>query len=525
MPLLSLTAEQAQANIRRNRRALWPDGRFDTRRLHGLATVEFDPSFTLEPGEAVFTIGSCFARNIERRLVSLGFEIPAAAVTVPEAERGSTIGDNELLNKFGPHAMINELRWAFDPDAPFPAAGFLQVGEGLWHDPHLSSSVAPAPLERVRERRAMVQAFYRQLPRCRVVVLTLGLAETWFDLETGLYLNRAPPNESLKREPKRFRLDLLSYPELTEALETLHGLLKAHGAKGLRVLVTVSPVPFRVTFTGQDAITANTYSKSVLRAAVEAYVRAHPEVDYFPSYEIVAHTARNLAFYNDERHISPKAVEAIVDRMVTAYGAAALAAATPEEAEDGVAAPSDAVRLADDLREELKTGRIRHTLRLFAALDEPERLLASGLDEFWFRYQYGRALLKDEQPLEADVQISKALVIEPDSASAHFASGLAAAGLQRSLQAEAAFRRAVELEPDNAYYQARLAHEMIRNHRSQEAESLALRGLAASPDDERLKSVLAAARREEALALLKLEKTSPRGWRRLKALFGKMARA
>ena len=526
MPLLSLTAEQAQANIRRNRRALWPDGRVDTRRLHGLATVQFDPSFTLEPGEAVFTMGSCFARNIERRLVTLGFEIPAASVTIPEAERGSTIGDTELLNKFGPHAMINELRWAFDPGVPFPQGGFLQVGEGLWHDPHLSSSVAPASLERVQERRAMVQAFYRQLPRCRVVVITLGLAETWFDAQTGLYLNRAPPNESLKREPKRFRLDLLSYSELTEVLETLHGLLKAHGAKGLRVLITVSPVPFRVTFTGQDAITANSYSKSVQRAAVEEYVRAHPDVDYFPSYEIVTHTARNLAFYNDERHISPKVVEAIVDRMVAAYGGAALSAAADDDtsaAKDGAA--SDAVRVADDQREELKAGRIRQTLRLFAALDDPERLVESGLDEFWFRYQYGRALLKDEQSVEAEVQLAKALAIDPESASAHFASGLARVGLQRSLQAEAAFRRAVELEPDNVYYQARLAREMIRNHRSQEAESLALRGLAASPDDERLKKVLSAARREEALALLKLERVSTSGWERLKALLGRLARA
>jgi tetratricopeptide (TPR) repeat protein len=527
MPLLSLTAEQAQANLRKGPRVRWPDGRRDTRRLHGLATVEFDPSFKLKPGEAVFTIGSCFARNIERRLATAGFEVPASAVVIPEAERGSTLGDNELLNKYGPHTMINELRWAFDPGSPFPEAGYLQVGENAWHDPHLTASVAPMSLERVQERRAMVQAFYRQLPRCRVVVITLGLAETWFDLKTGLYLNRAPPTESLKREPKRFRLDLLSYSELAEALETLHGLLKAHGKRGLRVLITVSPVPFRVTFTGQDAITANSYSKSVLRAVVEAYVRGHPEVDYFPSYEIVTHTARTLAYYNDERHISPKVVESIVDRMVAAYGGSALAAdvEAAQAAEDGAAAPSDAARAADDLREELKSGRTRPTLRLFAFLDTPERLAKAGLDAFWFRYQYGRVLLKDDQPLEAEVQIAKALAIDPESANAHFASGLASAGLQRSLQAEAAFRRAVELDPDNAYYQARLAHEMIRNHRSQEAESVALRGLAASPDDERLKKVLSAARRDEALALLKMERVSTSGWRRFKALLGRWARA
>ena len=531
MPLLSLTAEQAQANLRKGRRVLWPDGRYNTRRLQGLATVEFDPSFKLEAGEPVFTVGSCFARNIEKRLAKLGFEVPAASVVIPEAERGSVFGDTELLNKYGPHAMINELRWAFDPAARFPEAGYLQVGEGLWHDPHLGSSVAPASLERVRERRAMVTAFYRQLPRCRVVAITLGLAETWFDREAGLYLNRAPPNESLKREPKRFRLDLLSYPELAEALETLHGLLKAHGAPGLRVLMTVSPVPFRVTFTGQDAITANSYSKSVLRAAVEAYVRGHPEVDYFPSYEIVTHTARNLAFYTDERHVSPKVVEGIVNRMVAAYGGPALAgrdeaAEGAEPAEDAAAAPSEAARAADDLREALKAKLYRQALKLFASLDAPERLVEAGVDPFWFRYQYGRALLADDQPLQAEVQFAKAVEIDPDSANAHFASGLARDALQRIQQAEDAFRRAVELEPDNPYYQARLAHEMIRNRKPHEAEGVVLRALAAHPDDERLKSTLAAARREEALALLKLEqRVSANGWARFKALLGRMARA
>jgi hypothetical protein len=47
---------------------------------------------------------------------------------------------------------------------------------------------------------------------------------------------------------------------------------------------TVSPVPLYLTFSGEDIIVANTYSKSVLRAACDAVENSREHVDYFPSY-------------------------------------------------------------------------------------------------------------------------------------------------------------------------------------------------------------------------------------------------
>src|SRR6185503_12468341 len=104
---------------------------------------------------------------------------------------------------------------------------------------------------------------FRQLPECRIVVITLGLAEAWFDHETGLYLNTAPPLQATNRNPDRFSLDVLDYEDILSALERIYGLLSAHGHPDVKVLITVSPVPFKATFSGQDAITANTYSKAV----------------------------------------------------------------------------------------------------------------------------------------------------------------------------------------------------------------------------------------------------------------------
>ena len=68
MPLVSITAAEAFGRRKANRRSIWPDGRNDRVRLNGIAQVACEPSFSLVSGEAVFTVGSCFARNIEARL-------------------------------------------------------------------------------------------------------------------------------------------------------------------------------------------------------------------------------------------------------------------------------------------------------------------------------------------------------------------------------------------------------------------------------------------------------------------------
>ena len=52
----------------------------------------------------------------------------------------------------------------------------------------------------------------------------------------------------------------------------------------MKIVLTVYPVPFSDTFSGQDVIVANTYSKSVLRCVAQDLTELYDHVDYFPSY-------------------------------------------------------------------------------------------------------------------------------------------------------------------------------------------------------------------------------------------------
>jgi thioredoxin-like negative regulator of GroEL len=458
MPLVTLSGAEAFANLKANRRSLWPDGRKDQSRLDGVAKVHFKPSFSLTPGEAVFTMGSCFARNIERRFSELGFELPTMALTLPPEERASDT-ENDLLNKYPPHSILNELRWALDPEAAFPEGGFFNVKKDLWHDPHLAGNVAPAPLERVIERRRMVEDIYRQVPRCRLVVMTLGLTEAWFDLETGYYLNAAPPQAAFKADPDRFRMDVMTVDEILAVLEQIRDLLMRFGHPQMRMMLTVSPVPFKATFTGRDAIIANSYSKSALRAAAEMFVFRHGNVDYVPSYEIVTHTARASAFIQDNRHITPSVVNEIVDRVVAAY-CPGLASVQP---------PEDTSRISPtQLREYLQEGDFASAVGVFARLEKGQRYLRWGYTQFDYRLSYGKALAKLEGLAEAQAQLAKAVSLNPEDSEAHYNLGLVLAKLQRAIEAEEQIGTAVALDPESAEIRLRYARQLVANGKPEE---------------------------------------------------------
>jgi len=475
VPLFSLSATEALDRLKNNPEARWPDGRRDGRRLEGLVLPASQPGFRLRPGESIFTMGSCFARNIEVRLKEQGFRVPALDLRLPADERSSDTA-NDLLNKYNPHAMVNELRWAFE--APFPDQAYLMIGPAEWHDPHLAGNLKPVPLPRLRARRAQVTRLFTRLPRCRALVVTLGLVEAWYDHATELYLNTPPPAAVLARTPKRFRFDVLGHEEVLAELERLWALVRAHGHPRARMLLTVSPVPLRATYTGGDVLVANSYSKSVLRAAAGAFAATHREVDYFPSYEAATLTLRPTAFQEDSRHVAPDLVHVIMDGVLERYGAVPAPPDSPPPPDEAEAALS----LAAKIRKHIQMGRPEAARALFEKVAPTGKYASAGYDEFGFRYAYARVLVETGGVLEASVELDRCLELKPDSVIAHMALGRLLLRLHRPLRAEQAFQRVVELDPGQVEARLRLARAQLRNGRVVEAEDTAHAARALAPD-------------------------------------------
>jgi tetratricopeptide (TPR) repeat protein len=482
MPVASFRAEVANANLRRDRLTWWPDGRRDDARLQGVASVDLKPGFAFNVGEKVFTVGSCFARNIERRLGELGFDVITRVLSFTPEEADPKDWAN-ILNKYNTPVMLNELAWALDPATPFPEDSLVEAEDGMWADLHLPNFCITGAREMVLGRRRKLEALYRRLPECRIVVVTLGMVEAWFDTRSGLYLNAPPPGPALRREPDRFELHVLSVKETADALEAMHGLLKRFGHPEFRIMLTVSPVPLKATFTGRDCLAANTYSKAALRAAAEEFAWAHAEVDYFPSYEMVTLTSREQAFDRDNIHVTRETVDVIMDRVMLKYAPGLFkpkAAMTPTEIAaaraliDGVIIAGDYARAASHL----------------ASLEANDAWKAAGYSEFEYRFELGRALVEKGRPVAAETHLKRALELEPGSAPALFHLGMARFARERLRDAEALLSQAAEADPRRGIYRLKHAWVLIKLRRYPEAERILQALAAADPEDEEARIML-----------------------------------
>ncbi|MFT4089788.1 MAG: GSCFA domain-containing protein [Asticcacaulis sp.] len=469
MPLEQLSSAEALHNVRRNRVSIWPDGRLATGRMGVFANCLPSPSFTFTADDAFFTMGSCFAREIEKFILQTGLKAPMTALSLPQEERISGTA-NEILNKYTPFAMLNELRWALTGETPADEHLYLlaDAENDLWVDPHLHPELKPAPLARLKERRADVLELTRSILSTRIIVLTLGLIEAWYDTHSGLYLNGSPPKTVLSREPERFQLHVLSYEDVMKALNEIYGLIQKYCRQDTQILVTVSPVPFKATFTGRDAMAANTYSKSVLRTAAESFVRAHDNVDYFPSYEIVTLSDRAGAYWVDNIHVRPEMVARIMNQVFRSY--------LPERAEEFA-------KDAFIARDEDRSGpalykKAINFLRQEAPVDAAQNLQMAidtygadglGVSAATALSDLGISYLRSSNTALGLKYLQQSLELEPENGRIWYKLGLAHARLKDSDSAISAFFKALETIEDKDSVKWRLGVEYHRREEWQKA--------------------------------------------------------
>lgn len=303
------------ARLNRARRA-YP-GKTDARSSSGVVLPDFRPKFPIAftRGTKVFTIGSCFARNIEEALHPLGVQLPTRAFAAPRTEW--TGRANGLLNEYNPGTISRRVA---DALAGERSAETTIVPSGDGYADLLLSGGADVTRERALERREQIFDVYAELPHSDVVIITLGYIEVWCDSLSRQYLNRMPPPALSKTEADRFHLRQMDVPE---ALGLLDKTMQQLADAGLKVVLTVSPVPLQTTFVGDDCMVANEFSKSVLRVCAERLRKKYANVDYFPSYEIVR-TLGLSAFHDDQVHVRDEVVKQITGYMVERYTAVAV---------------------------------------------------------------------------------------------------------------------------------------------------------------------------------------------------------
>ena len=315
-----VSAKEAYERAKSNPQRRYPSPNLGANRLRPTATPTGRPSFQISPDESFFTIGSCFARSLEVALINAGMQ-----VTSHEVDLG-IIGDSRgftpnFFNKYSVHSIYNDLKWALERET-FPGADILYHVEGKsWYaDLQLGLAKLEFPVEAILAFRTQYLDVLARVADADIVVVTLGYVETWFDTKLGIYINTSPPLALVNAEPDRFEFRVLSYEDVLSGLHDIRELLEKHRTKPLRMLLTVSPVPLLSTFRDMDVLVANTYSKSVQRAAIDAFIRDSDNIDYFPSYEFVMLSNPDVAWQDDDfRHVSPDLVASIMANVIDQY--------------------------------------------------------------------------------------------------------------------------------------------------------------------------------------------------------------
>lgn len=310
--MLKMSGGEAFTKVLRNKMRNYP-GRNDVRYSDHFLWPSLEPRFKIEPGQTVFTIGSCFARNVEEELVKTGLNVPTFHFSAPREEAPGRA--NRILNQYNPATMLQAVRQVVTGS---DERGLYCLESGLCIDALIATGSRPVTYARALERRCEIDALYQDgLAAADVVIITLGLVEAWYDREAGIYLNEAPPR-SIVKTSERFEFHQLGVAETQEMVFSLLNYLTSQGKK---IILTVSPVPLQVTFAGGDPVMRNNYSKSVLRVVAELAIQAFKSVDYYPSYEIIT-TAGLRAFGEDNVHVRASVVQQVVGRMVDVYGKA-----------------------------------------------------------------------------------------------------------------------------------------------------------------------------------------------------------
>ena len=325
------TAAEAMKNYLQNKARTWyrersveaddRGGKYAFQRLRETwFTPQIQPKFKLRRDDKFYAIGSCFARGLENSLaghkIAVESAAPEFAKLQPANKEGSGLG---FTNKYNTYSMLNELRWALDPDAEFPRASIVQLTDTTWYDPHTTPMLDFVGFDETLERRALMQSVTKRIKDCRAVILTLGLAEVWRDVKADVFLNCTPIPSLFRTQPDRYEFHLTDFDENLRNLEAIYALLSRYGHPDFHIVVTVSPVPLMNTFSTMDIVVANTWAKSLLRAVAHEWAGGHGNVDYFPSYEIVQNSDRAAVWEPDLRHVKGAGAQHIMELFAQNY--------------------------------------------------------------------------------------------------------------------------------------------------------------------------------------------------------------
>lgn len=338
-----------------------PDHCFWSRSIAKCAPHEVDPvvgaDFVVANEDKVATAGSCFAQHISRHLQGNGynyFVTETAHPMFPEtAARDFNYGvfTARFGNIYTSRQLVQLIQRAYGLRKPLD--DIWGAPDGSFIDPYrpqIQPEGFATEAEYWNDRKQHFAAVRRAIEEMDVFVFTLGLTEAWTNMEDGFVYPVCPGVAGGEFIPEKHQLQNLRVSDVVSDMLLAIDLIRSKNP-GVRIILTVSPVPLVATGVDRSVLVSTTYSKSALRAACEEIVGARDAVAYFPSYEIITgNFNRGEYFAPDLRSVTERGVAHVMRLFMKHYakGDQACEQPTKTQADRHIAEMNDVIEVVCD---------------------------------------------------------------------------------------------------------------------------------------------------------------------------------
>ena len=301
-------------------------------------------------GDKVMTAGSCFASNLVPYLEQAGLTYLRTERPHPAFPYEERFGYDKFTAAYGNIYTVRQLLQLLRR-----SLGQFRPSQDRWHvgdqvvDPLRPGLAHPARSDRefdlltAQHLAAVREAF----STADVLIFTLGLTEAWVSAADGTVFPACPGTVAGQFDAARYAFHNFSVAEITADLVTFVGELRAINP-GVKVILTVSPVPLVATATAAHVLLATTYSKSVLRVSAGEAASQLTRVIYFPAYEIVTGPQAPFDFFEpDRRSVTRAGIDTVMGAFLSRCGKGAPVAAPVDKATGLSRAVSEALADAD----------------------------------------------------------------------------------------------------------------------------------------------------------------------------------
>lgn len=242
--------------------------------------------------DSMITIGSCFSDDIGMKLRDNKFEV----------------NKNPFGTVYNPLSIHALLRSSLNDNVP-RENGYLKRDEAWFHYDFHSVWHGSTKEDLQTRLVEVLKSVKADLQSCKYLIITYGTSWVYEQKETKEVVANCH-----KISQNHFEKRLLTQKKIIESFEHLYSALKRLN-KELKIILTVSPVRHI-----KDTLELNSVSKSVLRISCHTLTEAYPDVEYFPSYEIMMDDLRDYRFYkSDLIHPSEVAVDYIWEKFCQTY--------------------------------------------------------------------------------------------------------------------------------------------------------------------------------------------------------------